>query len=151
MSLRNCFSELIVTHIPVYNSTVKTYRKWKAQKYFQKCYYCKVQKTILFFISTLPDYVGHEIFDVIFGKIAILKIWELFSLGGVKTQFGKLALKWCNFRHDFICILTNITLMTLLRIPYLGRIGSTSFVLPILNRVIRVQLFSLSLKIRQVP
>ena len=27
-----------------------------------------------------------------FGKIAILKIWELISLGGIKTHFGKLAL-----------------------------------------------------------
>ena len=35
-----------------------------------------------------------------FGKIAILKIWELISLGGVKTHFGKLALKWCIFRHE---------------------------------------------------
>ena len=35
-----------------------------------------------------------------FGKIAILKIWELFYLGGVKTQLGKLALKWCIFRHE---------------------------------------------------
>ena len=35
-----------------------------------------------------------------FGKIAILKIWELISLGDVKTHFGKLALKWCIFRHE---------------------------------------------------
>ena len=35
-----------------------------------------------------------------FEKIAILKIWELVSLGGGKTHFGKLALKWCIFRHE---------------------------------------------------
>ena len=35
-----------------------------------------------------------------FGKITILKIWELISLGGLKTHFGKLALKWCIFRHE---------------------------------------------------
>ena len=35
-----------------------------------------------------------------FGKIAILKIWELIFLGDVKTHFGKLALKWCIFRHE---------------------------------------------------
>ena len=29
------------------------------------------------------------------GKIAILTIWELVSLGGTKTHFGKIALKWC--------------------------------------------------------
>ena len=28
-----------------------------------------------------------------FGKIVILKIWELVSLGGAKTHFGKIALK----------------------------------------------------------
>ena len=35
-----------------------------------------------------------------FGKIAILKILELISLWDVKTYFGKLALKWCIFRHE---------------------------------------------------
>ena len=35
-----------------------------------------------------------------FVKITILKIWELVSLGGVKIHFGKLAMKWCIFRHD---------------------------------------------------
>ena len=35
-----------------------------------------------------------------FGKIAILKIWELISLWDVKTYIGKLALKWCIFRHE---------------------------------------------------
>ena len=38
-----------------------------------------------------------------FGKIAILKIWELISLRGLKTHFGKLALKWCIFRHEKKC------------------------------------------------
>jgi hypothetical protein len=31
-----------------------------------------------------------------FEKIAILKLWELVSLGGAKTHFGEMALKWCN-------------------------------------------------------
>ena len=35
-----------------------------------------------------------------FGKIAILKIWELISLGCVKTYFGKPALKWYISRHE---------------------------------------------------
>ena len=35
-----------------------------------------------------------------FGKIGILKLWELIYLGEVKTHFGKLALKWCIFRHE---------------------------------------------------
>ena len=33
-------------------------------------------------------------------KIAILKILEEVSFWGVKTHFGKLALKWCIFRHE---------------------------------------------------
>ena len=36
----------------------------------------------------------------LFGKIAILKTWELISLGGVKTYFGKVALKWCIFSNE---------------------------------------------------
>ena len=35
-----------------------------------------------------------------FEKIFILKIWELISLGGVKSHFDKLALKWCIFSHE---------------------------------------------------
>ena len=35
-----------------------------------------------------------------FGKKAILKTWELISLGGVKTYFGKVALKWCIFSNE---------------------------------------------------
>ena len=35
-----------------------------------------------------------------FGKIVILKIWELVSLEGAKTHFGKIALKRCIFRHE---------------------------------------------------
>ena len=33
-------------------------------------------------------------------KIAILKILEHVSFWGVKTHFGKQALKWCIFRHE---------------------------------------------------
>ena len=35
-----------------------------------------------------------------FGKMTIMKILDLISLGGVKTHFGKLALKWCICRHE---------------------------------------------------
>ena len=38
-----------------------------------------------------------------FWKITILKIWELISLRGLKTHFGKLALKRCIFRHEKKC------------------------------------------------
>ena len=45
-----------------------------------------------------------------FGKIFILKTWELISLGYVKTHFGKLALKWCSFGHEKKKVLTDIML-----------------------------------------
>ena len=47
-----------------------------------------------------------------FGKIAILKVWELISLGDVRTHFGKLALKWCIFRHEKN-ILTDINVIAI--------------------------------------
>ena len=53
-----------------------------------------------------------------FGKIAILKIWELISLGVVKTHFGKLALKWCIFRHEKINILTDIMSLLLIQLGF---------------------------------
>ena len=53
-----------------------------------------------------------------FGKITILKIWELFFLGDVKTHFGKLAMKWCIFRHDKKMILTNIKLQLLIQLRF---------------------------------
>ena len=42
-----------------------------------------------------PEFVWFFLVYVYFGKITILKIWELISLGGLKTHFGKLAPKWC--------------------------------------------------------
>ena len=44
-----------------------------------------------------------------FEKIVILKTWELVSFEGVKNHFGKLALKWCIFRHEKKYFLTNIS------------------------------------------
>ena len=52
-----------------------------------------------------------------FGKRAILKIWELIFLGGVKTHF-KLALKWCIFRHEKINILGNIVLLLWIQLRF---------------------------------
>ena len=52
-----------------------------------------------------------------FGEIAILKIWELISLGGVKTHF-KLALKWCIFRHEKINVLGNIVLLLWIQLRF---------------------------------
>ena len=34
-----------------------------------------------------------------FEKIANVKIWQLISIWGSKTNFGKIPLKWCIFKH----------------------------------------------------
>ena len=71
-----------------------------------------LMKQSYLFTCISPDYVGHENLRVLdfreFWKILILKIWELISLGGVKTHFGKLALKWCIFSHEKKNISTDI-------------------------------------------
>ena len=38
-----------------------------------------------------------------FGKLAILKIWELISLGSVKTHFGKLMMHFAGMTRFFCC------------------------------------------------
>ena len=56
----------------------------------------KFRKLLYFFTCIMYLMKAHKNF----GKLTILKIWELVSLGSVKTRFGKLAIKWCIFRHD---------------------------------------------------
>ena len=51
------------------------------------------------FICILHDYVSHAS-SKNSKKIAILKILEQVSFWGVKTHFGKLALKGCIFRQE---------------------------------------------------
>ena len=65
----------------------------------------KTEKSILRFLfikSSKNNFIFLPVFYLVmslmkaqknFGKIAILKIWELISLGGAKTHFGKIALK----------------------------------------------------------
>ena len=69
----------------------------------------KESPKILLMESSGNNFISLSLFNLImwvmkssknFGKIAILKIWELIFLGVVKTHFGKLALKWCIFRHE---------------------------------------------------
>ena len=64
-------------------------------------------------------------------------------LGLVIIWFGFLRGMRSNWNNiwDF---LTSNTLMTLLRIPYLGRIGSTSFVLPIRQNTVFLTLIGMS-------
>ena len=69
----------------------------------------KVFSKILLMKSSKSNFIFLPVFYLIiwvmkapknFGKITVLKIWELITLGSVKTHFGKIALKWCNFRHE---------------------------------------------------
>jgi hypothetical protein len=53
------------------------------EKFRKKVYFLPVFNLIMCFIKAQKN----------FGKLTILKIYELLSLGGVKTHFGKLALK----------------------------------------------------------
>ena len=77
----------------------------------------KVYSKILFMKSSESNFIFLPAFYLInwvmkalknFGKITILKILELIFLGGVKIHFGKLALKWCIFRHEKKIFWTNI-------------------------------------------
>ena len=72
----------------------------------------KVFSKILLMKSSGSNFIFLPVFYLImwvmkalknFGKLTILKIWELICLGGLKTHFGKLALKWCIFRHEKKC------------------------------------------------
>ena len=96
-------------------------KAWSEKKsWFKHCFETKMTKVysrILLMKSSKDNFGFLLVFHLImclmkapknFGKIAILKIWELISLGDVKTHFGKLALKWCIFRHEkkpFWCLL----------------------------------------------
>ena len=54
--------------------------------------YKKLKKQFYLFTCILNGYFFNES-QKNFGEIAILKIWELISVGGAKTHFGKIALK----------------------------------------------------------
>ena len=74
----------------------------KSTKLYLKMLSVKSSDNKLFFLNVF--YLIRWLMKVSkkFGKIDILKIWELISLGGVKNHFGKLALKWCICRHEII-------------------------------------------------
>ena len=79
------------------------YKLWSETNQTKVCSKNLLIKSSEIFLTFLP--VVYLIMWVMkasknFGKIAILEIWELISLGGVKTHFGKLDLKWCIFRHE---------------------------------------------------
>ena len=54
----------------------------------------------LFFLPTFYLTMSFKKSPKNFGKIAILKTWQMVSFWGVKTQFSKWGLKWCLFRHE---------------------------------------------------
>ena len=80
-----------------------TYRKWlKTNKDWSKMKMTKVFSKISLIKSSKNNFIFLSAFYLIicpikapknFGKIAILKSWDMFSLGGPKTHFGKIALK----------------------------------------------------------
>ena len=57
----------------------------------------KFRKLLYFFTCIMYLMKAHKNF----GKLTILKIWKLISLGGLKTHFGKLALEWCMKKNVF--------------------------------------------------
>ena len=63
-----------------------------SEKFRKQLYFLPVFYLILCFMKAQKN----------FGKITILKIWELVSLGGVKTHFGKLAMTKKNILTDTI-------------------------------------------------
>ena len=107
--LRNCWKYL------------KSIKKGKTvnQIFFRQCTLIKTghlkrrQKYIKNFISEKIAFypiIWHMNPPKNIEKIVILKVWQLVSFWGVKTNFGKLALKWGIFKHEKIKILTNILL-----------------------------------------
>ena len=80
----------------------KFYTKYIGSKLCFETKMTKVYSRNLFMKSSKDNFIFLLVFHLImclmnaaknFGNIAILKICELISLGGVKTHFGKLALK----------------------------------------------------------
>ena len=53
-----------------------------------------------------------------FGKRDLLNLWELVSLGSIKTHFGKSALEYWVSRHEKIIILANIVLLLLIPLRF---------------------------------
>ena len=72
----------------------------KMTKVYSKNLLMKSSKTNLIFLIVFYLIICFMKAPMNFGKIVILEIWELISFGDVKTHIGKLALKWCIFRHE---------------------------------------------------
>ena len=72
------------------------YKDWsemKMTKVFSKISLVKSSKNNFIFLPVFYLIMCLMKAQKNFGKIAILKTWELVSLGGAKTHFGKIALK----------------------------------------------------------
>ena len=92
LKLSNGWKLLIITkwtrwhfdNVPIGNEVHKSILKFFIYKKFKKQFYFLPVFYLVMCLKKAPKN---------FGKIAILKIWELVSLGGAKTHFGKIALK----------------------------------------------------------
>ena len=71
----------------------KDWSKMKMTKVFSKISLIKSSKNNFIFLSAFYLIICPIKAPKNFGKIAILKSWDMFSLGGPKTHFGKIALK----------------------------------------------------------
>ena len=81
------------------NQKVNSDSKWKAQNYIQNFISKKFRKQFYFLTCILPDYVFHETGKE-FWQNSYFENMRAGFLKSVKIHFGKLALKWCIFRHD---------------------------------------------------
>ena len=88
-------------HFMVFLSTwfLKSDSKRKAQNYIQNFVSKKFREQFYFLTYILPDNVFHESIKE-FWQNSHFENMRAGFLKVVKTHFGKLALKWCIFRHD---------------------------------------------------
>ena len=71
----------------------KDWSKMKMTKDFSKISLIKSSKYNFIFLPAFYLIICPMKAPKNFGKIAILKLWDMFSLGSPKTHFGKIALK----------------------------------------------------------
>ena len=69
------------------------------QKYIKDFWLKNNQKWFYSFTCMLSEFMGHDSNKEL-EKISNLKKWQPVFFWGVKTYFGILPLKWCNFRHE---------------------------------------------------
>jgi len=86
----------IVNKIWMYVNSDST---WKAQNYIQNVASEKFRKQFYFLTCILPDYVPQESLKEFWKNSHFENMLAGFPKG-VKIHFGKVAKKWCIFRHE---------------------------------------------------